>query len=265
MSTSVALDGLSSCLYDATVRHCRETPRSHAFTHHLPWWLIDLDELDALDRGLAGFGHNRAAPTALHDDDHFAPDGRSLRAKVTALLEEHSIETPGAGPRVQVLTQPRAFGYAFNPVSFWWCSAADGTPLALIAEINNTFGDRQAQVLDARKFTTSPGSTTFATVHPKAMHVSPFLSLDHDYHYRASVEPGQKLAVSIDVTDDEHVVLHTSLTGSRRPFTPTSALRSAVRLAPLRIIGAIHAHAFRLWRKDVPFHHKPNTPIASST
>jgi DUF1365 family protein len=33
-------------------------------------------------------------------------------------------------------------GYVFNPVSFWYCHDRGGALRAVLAEVNNTFGER---------------------------------------------------------------------------------------------------------------------------
>ena len=46
-----------------------------------------------------------------------------------------------------MLTQPRVLGYVFNPVTFYWCYRADGSLACIVAELNNTFGERLPEVL----------------------------------------------------------------------------------------------------------------------
>lgn len=181
--------------------------------------------------------------------------GGGLRARVAAVLAEHGVVADGP---IRVLTQPRTFGYTFNPVSFWWCHRADGTLAAVVAEINNTFGERRCQVLGPDRLHDTGGPLWTAT-HPKELHVSPFLGLDQTYRYRLTPAPGAELAVHLTVVDDAtgEVVLRTSVRGTRRPLTPRSALAAAPALTPVRIITAIHRHALALWRAGVPFHHKP--------
>jgi DUF1365 family protein len=49
------------------------------------------------------------------------------------------------------------------------------------------------------------------------------------------------------------------LRGERRELTNASLARALVRhpLMPLQVTALIHWQALRLWRKRVPFHHKP--------
>ena len=42
---------VTSCLYEGQVVHERRTPVRHLFRYGVYMWLVDLDELAALDRG----------------------------------------------------------------------------------------------------------------------------------------------------------------------------------------------------------------------
>ncbi len=37
---------------------------------------------------------------------------------------------------------PRILGYAFNPISVYFCDDANGELRALLCEVNSTFGER---------------------------------------------------------------------------------------------------------------------------
>ena len=50
---------------------------------------------------------------------------------------------------VWLQTYPRVLGFTFKPVSFWYATALDGTLRAVVAEVNNTFGERHCYLLAA--------------------------------------------------------------------------------------------------------------------
>ena len=77
----------------------------------------------------------------FRDRDHFDGDGTPLKEAVIDFAGDPSIE------RVLVLTQLRVLGYVFNPVSFYWCYRADGSLACMVAELNNTFGERLPELL----------------------------------------------------------------------------------------------------------------------
>ena len=99
---------MRSALYTGTVMHARTTPAENVFRYRVCFYLLDLDELPALDRGLRLFGWNRPNVVTLRDRDHI---------DVRAYLDEQGV----AADRILLLTNLRVLGYVFNPVSFYYC------------------------------------------------------------------------------------------------------------------------------------------------
>jgi DUF1365 family protein len=232
-----------SAVYTGTLMHARRTPARHVFRYPVSYWLFDLDELPELERRLRLFSVNGPNAVSLRDADHF--DGIApLKRAVLDLVADPSIE------RVLMLAQPRVLGYVFNPVSFYWCYRSDGSLACMVAELNNTFGERLPEVLHGPELRYE---------HRKRLHVSPFFGLDQSYEY-AFAQPGDEVWARIHVRDDAGArPLTAVLHGRRRELTNRSLARLLLRypLQPLQVTALIHFEALRLWRKRVPFHHKP--------
>lgn len=83
--------------------------------------------------------------------------------------------------------------------------------------------------------------------------------MDARYELRLS-PPGRRLAVSILETDGGEPRLDAHLAGERRPLGDRELLRTLLRfpLQTLRVTGAGHVEALRLWRKGTPFHSHPD-------
>jgi DUF1365 family protein len=236
---------VKSALYTGTVMHARRSPQDNIFSYPVYMALLDLDELPHLDRRLRLFGWNRRAVTSFHDADHI---------DIRALLAENGIDL-GPHGSIQVLTNLRVLGYVFNPVSFWWCRRKDGTLACIVAEVNNTFGERHPYVLLPGDGGTS-GRVVFET--DKRLHVSPFMPMDQAYTWWFS-EPEERLSVRMDVHESGSPDFHATLTARRVSLTSASLRAALVRypLMPARVLGLIHWQAFRLWLKRTPFHRKP--------
>lgn len=231
-------------LYAGQVWHARAAPH-HAFRYRTYMHLFDLDEVDRINERFRILGYNRRRMVSLHDADHF--DGRPLRQGVEHALVSRGHAWPGG--RVLLLTHCRVAGYVFNPVSFFYCFAPDGHLAAVVAEVNNTYGERHVYVL--------PGDTT-AQVHKKEFHVSPFFGLEGSYRFEVG-PPGEALRVGVALTVGAERRFDARLALTRKRLSDGALLGMLARypVVTAQVMAAIHWEALRLWWKGVPFRDKP--------
>ena len=143
---SAAIPAFKSAIYAGSVMHRRMRPRRHRLRYSIFSLLVDLDELDALDRRLKLFSRNKFNLFSFRDDDYGFETGKPLKEQIEGFMREAGVE-PDGGP-VRLLTIPRILGYAFNPLNVFFCYArTGGALLAIVCEVNNTFGQRHAYVL----------------------------------------------------------------------------------------------------------------------
>ncbi len=208
--------------------------------------LFDLDAVGRINATFRLLGYNRARPVGLHDADHL--DGRPLREGIEHAVVSRGFAWPGG--RVLLLTHCRVAGWVFNPVSFFYCFDRSDDLALVVAEVNNTYGERHVYVLPRRADGTR--------LHKKEFHVSPFFALDGTYAFDLTV-PDASLAVGIDLAVGSQRRFQARLTLARRRLTDGSVLAMLARypLVTAQVVAAIHWEAVRLWWKGVPFRDKP--------
>lgn len=253
---------MHSAIYTGWLNHRRHAPRVHAFRYRLFMVYLDLAELDRVFAGRWAWSCSRRALARFDRRDHLGDPALPLDECVRQLVAQQTGARPD-GP-IRLLTHLRYFGYVFNPVSFYYCFAADGERIeAIVAEVNNTpWGERHCYVV--------PGPGAAGAVQgtsAKAMHVSPFHPMDLQYHWHFS-PPGDGVRVHMRLrprNDAEAApVFDAAMALHRQPIT---AVRLAWTLARFpfmtaQVIVAIHWQALRLWLKRTPVHDHP-TPVRS--
>ena len=244
----------SSCIYLSRVAHKRLVPLSHKFSYRVFSFYLDLDKIDEINQRLRLFSRNRWNIFSFWDRDHGPRDGSPLRPWINNLLEQVGFEPDML--KISLLCFPRLFGYAFNPLSIWFCHSDHGKLLAVIYEVRNTFREHHHYV-----FKVSPENSHELLKHScaKKMYVSPFIKEDATYYFRL-YPPGEKLIVQIQEYEGAEKVLVASQIGERKPLTDRRLSRLLIThpLMTARVIIAIHWQAFRIWRRGVKFHsHKP--------
>ncbi len=239
------------------VWHKRLRPAGHEFRHDSYFLMLPLRSLRREPE--PWLRRNRWGLLSFHDRDH-GEGGSDALAWFEQLLAREDIHD--ADGEIWLQTYPRILGHTFKPVSFWWAMRADGSPAALLAEVNNTFGDRHCYLLSGPELRL--GAELSAA---KLLHVSPFCALEGRYRFRFHLRrddagsPRHAL-VRVDHDDAQGALLQTSLGGTLQALKASSVLRAffGMPLLTLGVVLRIHWHALRLWLKRVPFHRRPAAP-----
>lgn len=240
--------------------HRRLRPKRHRLSYRLAMVLLDLDELEVLDRRLRLFSLDRWNLFSFRQRDHGDGSTVPLRQQIVRLLEQAGIAASGL--QVQLLTMPRMLGFAFNPISIYFCTRAEGALAAIVYEVSNTFGQRHSYLLEVRQ---TPGAAVHQSA-PKRLHVSPFMAMDQHYSFRV-IPPGERLAVAITSRDDQGPLLCAVLEAKRHPLSDAALLRTfaAMPLMTFKAVAAIGWEALKLWLKCVPVHRLPPPPTEPVT
>jgi DUF1365 family protein len=251
---------VKSALYSGGVWHERHGSKGHKLRYRLTMLALDLDEIDALDRKLKFFSHNRGGLYALLDRDYAAQTHEALKPQIEARLRKAGLAPDGGA--ITLLTMPRLLGYAFNPLSVFFCQRRDGSMLALLYEVRNTFGERHSYLLPVAR-----GSALIRQACAKDFFVSPFLPMDLGYEFFVR-PPAESVGVSMKVKRGNTLVLTAQFVGKREDISDAALMRAFVRdpLMTFKAIAGIHWEALKMTLKGIPFlgrsKAKPNAALS---
>jgi DUF1365 family protein len=232
-------------IYVGDVVHKRARPRRHSLRYRVFSMLVDLDRLEALDQKLRLFSLNRFNLVSLVTGDFGPRDGTSIAAFI-----RRKAAAAGAPDiaRIRMLAYPRLFGFAFNPITVYFCENAVGETVFLAYEVSNTFGEYhfyQAAV-------TADGDHIQHQAD-KALFVSPFNTLDGTYRFSIR-PPAEKVFMGITLSTGEGGLLTAYFEGEHRPLTDATLLKLllAYPFMTAKVVVGIHWEALLLWLKGVP-------------
>ena len=235
--------------------HGRKGGVSNRFTYGVDYVLIDPE--DPAQAAPALFRRNRTGLISLHDIDHGGTRGAGEGAAwARRVLAQAGLDK--ADGALRLLAQPRILGHVFNPVCFWLCHGEDGTLRCVIAEVNNTFGDRHSYLChhdDQRPITGAD------TLHArKIFHVSPFQPVEGDYRFRFDISDA-RVNIRIEYGHEAGGVIAT-LVGPRRVASSAGLLGAMLRrpLGSRRVLALIHWQALKLWWKGARYNPRPAPP-----
>lgn len=233
-------------LFLGHVMHRRLRPVVNAFVYPVFYVQLPVRNLAAGNCGI--FGVDRSNLLSFRSRDHGAGDGSPLLPWIQALLREHGLADDG---EIMLQTFPRVCGLLFNPVSFWFCHNRAGQLIAVLAEVNNTFGGRHNYLLHQAGAALRDGEELRAA---KLFHVSPFNEIAGGYRFRFHLDRAIPLA-RIDYDDADGELLLTAISGKAQAWTARALLGAFLRMPLLTagVVFRIHWQALKLWLKGVPF------------
>jgi DUF1365 family protein len=232
-----------SKIYRGEVVHERLGPTRHAFRYPMTFFGFDLEELPRLGDAVGIFGYNKARPLRISDDDFLRGEAKPIREQLDEFLPPEQ-----AGQRTLLISSPRYFGYAFNPVNFHL--RMEGSQLlCAVAEVNNTFGDRHVYPLTELE---AMGPQQWTARCPKDFHVSPFNDRTGEYHFTFRIE-AESIFLGVDLHRDGACVMKTWIQGCAQPLSRRSIVKHAF-LRPLDT--ALNSFPRILWQAALLYYQK---------
>ena len=234
----------NSKIYTGKVIHKRFKPKEHYFKYNVFSLLIDLNELEEINKYIKFFSYNKFNIISFYDKDHGDRDGSSIKLWVKKNLRNIGIMTEDIS--IKLLCYPRIFGYVFNPLSTYFIYNKHSELISIFYEVKNTFGEQHTYIFKAQD------EKTVQNKCKKKFYVSPFIEMDCEYHFK-TLNPREQLSVVINQNDKDGKLLFASQDGISKDFNNKNLILSYLThpLMTFKIIGAIHYEAFKLWAKRI--------------
>ena len=238
---------MTSSIYNGTVIHKRFKPKEHFFKYSVFSFLIDLAELNHLNKKIKFFSYNKFNLLSFYEKDHGNRDGSSLITWVKKNLDDNNINSEDVN--IKLLCYPRILGYVFNPLSVFYIYDIYGKLICILYEVKNTFGEQHTYI-----FKVEGDKNLYQHNCSKKFHVSPFIEMNCKYFFRL-LKPGEKISVIIDQYQADEKILYASQDGKRVDFNSKELIKSYIKhpLMTFKIILAIHFEAFKLWIKGIKY------------
>ena len=232
---------MNSCIYNGEVTHTRFKPVRHFLKYKTFSLLIDLDEINLLDKSIGIFSHNKFNIFSFYDKDHGDRDGGNLKNWVISNLKKFQIKKNITN--IKVLCYPRILGYVFNPLSIFYCYEKDKL-VAIFYEVKNTFNEQHTYIFKIKN------NEEIIQKCRKKFYVSPFMDMETFYNFKL-LNPNDKLSVFIKQTDADGTILTATQTGDKKEFSFKQLAINFLKypLMTIKIIGSIHYEALLLWKK----------------
>ncbi len=241
-------------LLEARITHARFSPKPYTLAHNLTYLHIPVAAIPRLKRRF--LNRNGWGLFALNDRD-YGDRRTSFHAWLNTAFASVAAALPDG--EITLVTLPRVLGFGFNPVSFWLCHDRSGGLAAVLAEVNNTFGERHCYL--CRKLDGSPIGPDEEITAEKVFHVSPFFPTDGEYHFRF-IEKPDRVSIRIDLYRTGVRVLTATIGGRLEALTSRALFQSFLRhpFPTLQVVMLIHYHAARLYLRGHKIFSKPTPP-----
>jgi uncharacterized protein len=238
-------------IFSGNLVHRRYQPKRHSLSYKVSDVLLDVDQLREINATSWLFGYNRNRLFSIHDRNHGPGDGTAIAIHVRGLMQGLDLQEPVA--RIFMLCYPAVLGRVFNPITVYFGLAKDGHWLAVVYEVNNTFGQRHSYVL--------PVGDGPSHKSEKCFYVSPFNGVEGEYHFSVERQP-QHLRFNIALFEHGKLKMAARFEGNEVALTDTALLQGVLRLLfqPAKVWAAIHWQALQLFLKGLRPTARPGHP-----
>ena len=235
----------ASGIYKGKVGHRRFSPKKHNFSYQYCMFLLDPDELPAIDRRFKLLGNGKFKLIRLCLSDHLSnvTDPNEFKQRIKNKVTE--LGGSWQGDKLLMMTQARFMGIYFSPVNFYFCYHNDQCRY-MLAEVSNTpWQEKHWYLVDLNQSTPEVD---------KDFHVSPFMPLEQKYRWRVRL-PGDRFMAHIENWQQQKT-FDATLTLKREELTSKNIAKILLRfpILSLSTMFAIYWQAAKMFVKGFQFY-----------
>ena len=237
----------------ASVMHKRLKPAINSFTYRVFYLCFNIKKANQLPSKFLSY--NRFNLFSFYDKDHGRRDGSSLETWIDEILAQKNLKQKTA--KIFLMTYPRVLGYVFNPVSFWFCLDDNENLIAVLAEVNNTFGESHNYLIFNQDHSPILQDQWFEV--SKEFHVSPFFMVSGHYKMRFIFNEKTTSAWIDYLAEGSQKHLLTSVFARNQKLCDKALLKGffSIPLMTLKVIFLIHWQALKIIFKKIQYISKP--------
>lgn len=253
---------MTSLTYIGHVYHKRHTPFEHHFRYKVYSLYLDLDDLETPNKWRF-LSYNRFNIFSISDYSHAQRDGTKIKSWIHNIAQSKNIDLIGG--KIKMLTFPRILGWAFTPITIYFCYNAETKLVAILYQVKNTFGQQHSYFIPVLPDHLKSGGWIEQQCD-KIFYVSPFIQMDCIYKFRLK-EPSDHLDIAIHQFQPGGKILTATWDGAAQPLTDATILKAfiSVPMQMVKIIAGIHWEALKLWIKGAKFIQRPAPPSQDVT
>lgn len=241
---------MKSSLQPGSVFHKRIYPYNHQFKYKTVSALINLDELDIINK-LFLFSVNSFNLFSFFFKDHGERNDNNpkyfILKNITKKFNDRKKYT------IYLYCTPSFFGYVFNPISIYLCKDKKNKIRYVCYEVKNTHHEQHCYFIKIKK-----NSEKIYSQLQKKFYVSPFLQMNLKYKFYLFNKKNIFL-LNIDVYKKNQIILKTGISSKTVALNNMTLIYYFIKnlFFAQKVIILIHYQAIKIFIKQKTFFSKP--------
>ena len=241
---------MKSSLQPGSVFHKRIYPYNHQFKYKTVSALINLDELDNINK-LFLFSVNSFNLFSFFFKDHGERNDNNpkyfILKNITKKFNDKTKYT------IYLYCTPSFFGYVFNPISIYLCKDKKNKIRYVCYEVKNTHHEQHCYFIKIKK-----NSEKIYSKLQKKFYVSPFLQMNLKYKFYLFNKKNIFL-LNIDVYKKNQIILKTGISSKTVALNNMTLIYYFIKnlFFAQKVIILIHYQAIKIFIKQKTFFSKP--------